>query len=405
MTMRMTGLFSGIGGIELGFKQGLGDNIETDLPCENWPEAQTVLRRRFPNADLHSDVTDLPSLPGNVDILSAGFPCTDLSQAGRTAGITGEQSGLVVHLFKLLNQHRDKGLKLPTLVIENVPNMLSLDKGAAMHFLTSELESLGYAWAYRVVDSRFTGVPQRRRRVILVASNDLSPKRVLFADETGGRSDSDYAMDAFGFYWTEGRRGLGWAPDAVPTLKGGSGLGIASPPAVWVPSEEDPVRAFVAPTVSDMESLQGFPRGWTDFDYGLPPARTRGTRGKMVGNAVTTRVAAWVAGRIGNPGDVVCPTVDWGQAKRWPNAAAGFGGTRERIEASEFPVLAPYEHLLEHVDVSTAPNLSARAIAGFHSRLQQGNLGWHPGFREAVAQAEDTHNASGKVEILTPPHA
>ncbi len=386
--VHLTGLFAGIAGIEQGFHNALGSKVETDLLCESWAPAQIVLKNRFPGAELHPDVRELASLPEATDILSAGFPCQDLSQAGRTAGIRGEQSGLVTHLFELLRRRISAGRRLPTLLIENVPNMLALDKGAAMEFLVQEMETLGYSWAYRVVDTRFTGLPQRRRRVIVVASVNLNPSEVLFADEAASRPDDHYSSDAFGFYWTEGKGGLGWAPDAIPTLKGGSTIGIASPPAIWVRGAEDATRALVVPREAEMESLQGFPRGWTDLDFGLSAARTRGTRSKLLGNAVSVRVAEWVARRVFAPGEVVCPSVDWGSSRQWPNAAAGMGGKRWRVEASEFPTLEPYEHLLEHVDVSSAPALSRRAVSGFRSRLLQGNLGRYPGFREAVAEAD-----------------
>lgn len=389
MALRLAGLFAGIGGIELGFRQALGNGASTDLLCEWWEPAKTVLSQRFPDTELHPDVRELRDLPEDLDVLAAGFPCTDLSQAGRTAGIRGEQSGLVSHVFEMLTARARSGLGLPLLLIENVPNMLTLDRGEAMRYLVNEIEALGYAWAYRVVDTRSTGLPQRRRRVLLVASTEHDPKEVLFSDEAGERPISDYADDAFGFYWTEGRGGLGWAPDAVPTLKGGSTVGIASPPAIWLPGVADVRRAIVTPTIEDAEALQGFPRGWTEADFGLAPARTAGSRWKLVGNAVTTRVAAWVAGRIADPGDVVCPSVPWGPGARWPTAAAGYAGTHERIEASEFPVLHDYEHLLQVVDRDTAGLLSPRAIAGFHSRLRKGNLGWYPGFRDAVAACDE----------------
>lgn len=243
-----------------------------------------------------------------------------------------------------------------------------------------------------MVDSRSTGLPQRRRRVILVASTDRAPKSILFADEAGDRSVDDYAGDAFGFYWTEGKGGLGWAVDAVPTLKGGSTIGIASPPAIWLPTH-DTGRDMVVPTIEDAEVMQGFTRGWTDVPtLDAKGARRTGTRWKLVGNAVTTRIAEWLAGRVAKPGDVICEVEPWNQTK-WPLAAAGSPGRVERVHASEFPILRPYEHLREIVDVTTAPTLSPRAIAGFHNRLRQGNLGWHPGFREAVA-ANDDHLAA-----------
>ena len=312
--------------------------------------------------------------------MAAGFPCTDLSQAGRTAGIKGPASGLVSHVFEALRLTSTKR-RLPTLFIENVPNMLVLDQGHAMGYLITELEALGYRWAYRTVDSRFTGVPQRRRRVLLVASAEDDPRRVLFADDAGDRNVQELASDAFGFYWTEGRTGIGWAVDAVPTLKGGSSVGIPSPPAIWVP-DAPPSRRFIKPGISDAEFLQGFPRGWTDvFEDG--PLRN-GPRWKLVGNAVTVGVAGWLASRIKVPGDPVGLETLWDRSKAWPKAAWGADGDVYEVAISEYPLHLPYQHLLEVVDPSDANILSIRALAGFRKRLHQGNLGRHPGFREQL---------------------
>jgi DNA (cytosine-5)-methyltransferase 1 len=380
--VKIAGLFAGIGGIELGFHKALGESVQTEMLCEWWEPAQAVLSARFPGVDLHPDVRELRDLPSGLDLLSAGFPCTDLSQAGRTAGIAGAQSGLVSHVFEALRLTATSESRLPWLMIENVPNMLTLDKGKAMAYLVHEIEALGYRWAYRVVDSRFTGVPQRRRRVILLASATEDPRRVLFADDAGERPETDLKDDAFGFYWTEGRGGLGWAQDAVPTLKGGSTVGIPSPPAIWVPGAPDE-RLFVTPTVEDAEEMQGFDRGWTNV---LTTARKNGPRWKLVGNAVTTRVAEWVAGRIAEPGDPVADLAGPEVSHRWPTAAWGESGTAHAVAVSEFPILAPYEHLSSVVDLNEAPALSARAINGFQNRLAQGNLGRHEGFREDVAR-------------------
>lgn len=386
-THKIAGLFAGIGGIELGFHRAMGPDVETTLFCEWWDPAKKVLAARFPGVEVHPDVRELNDLPRDTTIVSAGFPCTDLSQAGRTAGIEGINSGLVKHVFDVLNHTKDRG-HLPTLMIENVPNMLALNKGQAMRYLIQEIESLGYRWAYRVVDSRFTGVPQRRRRVILLASVDFDPRAVLFADDAGPRAQGDYKDDAFGFYWTEGRGGLGWAQDAVPTLKGGSTVGIPSPPGIWVPGA--PIeRRLVKPTIEDAEAMQGFERGWTDIDFGT--SRRNGPRWKLVGNAVTARVSEWVAHRINQPGDVQFAYEEWRPANgAWPTAAWGENGKAWIVPGlSEYPEHRPYEPLLEVVDVDQAEPLTMRGASGFWSRLQQGNLGRHPGFRESVSDYVD----------------
>ncbi len=372
-THRIAALFAGIGGVELGFQRALGADVQTNMFCEWWDPAKRVLATRFPGVDVHPDVRELRDLPGDTTLVTAGFPCTDLSQAGRTAGIEGVNSGLVRHVFEVLAHARSRG-RLPSLMIENVPNMLALNKGRAMDYLVREIEQLGYRWAYRVVDSRFTGAPQRRRRVILLASQEFDPRSVLFADDAGLRPDTDYKADAFGFYWTEGRRGLGWAQDAVPTLKGGSTVGIPSPPAIWVPGAV-PERRLIKPRIEDAEVMQGFERGWTDIDFGT--ARRNGPRWKLVGNAVTAHVSEWVARRLSDPGDVRHDYTPWVPgAGAWPTAAWGEGGRCYTVpEMSEFPTHAQYSHLLEVVDVDAADPLSARGAAGFWRRLSEGTSG------------------------------
>jgi DNA (cytosine-5)-methyltransferase 1 len=329
----------------------------------------------------------MKQLPEGTSLVTAGFPCTDLSQAGRTAGIAGVNSGLVSNVFRLLDEALVRTGQLPNLLIENVPNMLALDRGKAMSYLIKEIEALGYSWAYRVVDSRFTGVPQRRRRVILLASVDFDPRTVLFADDAGDRSD-DFHEDLFGFSWTEGRGGLGWAQDAVPTLKGGSTIGIPSPPAVWARAAV-PGRRLVKPSVEDAEAMQGFDRGWTNVDE--ISSRRNGPRWKLVGNAVTVGVSRWVGSRLANPAAPITDFVPWEPGRgSWPAAAAGGAGRIDiPVSITEFPIHESYSHLAEMIDVADAEALSLRAAKGFWNRLQQGNLGRYPGFRSDVQEHID----------------
>lgn len=388
--MKIVGLFAGIGGIERGLHLGIGDQAESVMLCEWWHPARAVLEARFPGVALHDDVQTLRDLPADVDLLSAGFPCTDLSQAGRTKGITGQASGMVAHVFEILKHRKAHGMKLPDVVIENVANMLVLDKGEAMRYLVTELESLGYRWAYRVVDSRFAGVPQRRRRVIMLASQEREPRDILLGEDAGPRPESHYGDDAFGFYWTEGLRGLGWAQDAVPTLKGGSTIGIPSQPAIWVPAR-DGDSEFVKPLIEDGEALQGFPRGWTAVET-LTGSRATGTRWKLVGNAVTVGVSQWLGERIA--ADVVdACTLDaspFATAARWPNAAHGGPDGRFAVGLSEYPMHAAYTHLSDVVDFDRAEPLSTKAMLGFSKRLLTGNLGKAAGFRPAVQRRRES---------------
>jgi DNA (cytosine-5)-methyltransferase 1 len=119
--MRVAGLFAGIGGLERGLNLA---GHESALLCENDPAANAVLDARFPDVGRHNDVRTLSKVSGDIDLIVAGFPCQDLSQAGRTAGITGKNSGLIGSVFDLLRQRA-----APWLLLENVPSCCSSPKG------------------------------------------------------------------------------------------------------------------------------------------------------------------------------------------------------------------------------------------------------------------------------------
>ncbi|WP_185757208.1 DNA cytosine methyltransferase [Nocardia bhagyanarayanae] len=361
----MVGLFAGIGGLELGLAE---HGWRSELLCEIDAGAQAVLAAHFTDVPLHSDITRLRGIPAGTELVAAGFPCQDLSQAGRTAGITGQRSGLVDEVFRLVRRKRGPRW----LLIENVPFMLQLGRGAAMRHITERLDELGYTWAYRVVDARAFGLPQRRQRVLMLASRTEDPRRVLFGEDAGPLELGDAGSDPCGFYWTEGVRGLGWAVNAVPTLKGGSALGIASPPAVRLPSGE-----IVTPGLVDGERLQGFAADWT------APATTvrgirHGHRWKLIGNAVSVRMAAWVGARLAAPLDPIPHDRVLLTGQPWPTAAWGRSGTAYRVPVSTWPVHHPYEDLKNFLTDSRL--LSARATAGFLRRAGMGSLRFPDGF-------------------------
>jgi len=371
----VAGLFAGIGGIELGLRRaGHGSG----LLCELDGGAAAVLEEHFAGVPLHADVRALPRLPKSIDLLTAGFPCQDLSQAGRTAGISGARSGLVQEVFRLLRARRT-----PWLLIENVPFMLQLGKGEALELILSELEALGYRWAYRVVNSQAFGLPQRRLRVYLLASLEEDPRTVLFADEAGAapasRSKSKGgAPRACGFYWTEGIRGLGWAEDGVPTLKGGSTIGIPSPPAIVLPDGR-----IVKPDIRDAERLQGFDADWT-----LPALRASksGHRWKLVGNAVTVDVAHWIGRRLREPAEIsphVTVLRELPPGSTWPKAAWNVGAGRHAVSASEWPVAERGPSLQRFLKYEPQL-LSARATAGFLGRTEHSTLHFPAGFLDTV---------------------
>jgi DNA (cytosine-5)-methyltransferase 1 len=259
--------------------------------------------------------------------------------------------------------------------------MLQLDRGRAMQYLTRELSSRGFVWAYRVVDSRSFGLPQRRKRVVLVASRAHDPREVVFADDAGPTIDPCEQEVACGFYWTEGVRGLGWAVDAIPTLKGGSTIGIPSPPAIRLPND----GGVVLPEIRDAERLQGFEPDWTVAASEV--GRRRGDRWKLVGNAVSVPVSTWLGHRLLSPSTHNVAEGERVDA-RWPSAAWGYSGKAFCVEISQWPMRAHRPHLLEFLEYPTK-RLSDRAARGFLARAARSSLRFPTGLLDAVAAQVD----------------
>ena len=161
--MRHASFFSGVGGLDLGFERA---GIETVSVSEIDPYANTVLAERFPDAPNLGSITEVDAndIP-EADIWSGGFPCQDLSVAGKRAGFAGKRSSLAFTFLDAVEQRRPRWL-----VLENVPGLFSSNKGADFGRLLNEMEQLGYGVSWRTLDARYFGVAQRRRRVFIVAS-------------------------------------------------------------------------------------------------------------------------------------------------------------------------------------------------------------------------------------------
>jgi len=175
--MRHASFFSGVGGLDLGFERA---GIETVSVSEIDPYANTVLAERFPDAPNLGSITEINAndIP-EADIWSGGFPCQDLSVAGKRAGFEGKRSSLAFTYLDLVERRRPRWL-----VLENVPGLFSSNQGRDFLRLLGEMDDIGYSVAWRTLDARYFGVPQRRRRVFIVAC--LEPNRaeqVLFECE------------------------------------------------------------------------------------------------------------------------------------------------------------------------------------------------------------------------------
>lgn len=183
--MRFLSLFSGIGGFDLGFERA---GMVSDSVCEIDLPAQSILSRHFPHVRLFDDVRKVGKDTHErktIDLICGGFPCQDLSIAGKRAGLTGERSGLWFEFARVIDE-----LEPNWVVIENVPGLLSSNKGQDFAVIIQWMAQRGYGVTWRVLDAQYFGVPQRRRRVFIVGSfgNGRSAE-VLFESESGARDN------------------------------------------------------------------------------------------------------------------------------------------------------------------------------------------------------------------------
>jgi DNA (cytosine-5)-methyltransferase 1 len=177
----LVSLFSGVGGFEYGFEQA---GFETVYQCEIDAKCRSVLRRHFPKAEQWSDIStlrgkqiaDAISARGvGADVVVWGSPCQDLSVAGLGGGLSGERSGLFYEGIRVITELRKETNNVyPRISVwENVPGALSSNKGADFGRVIDTMAEAGaLVVEWRVLDARFFGVPQRRRRVFVVAVFD-----------------------------------------------------------------------------------------------------------------------------------------------------------------------------------------------------------------------------------------
>jgi len=367
--LNVASLFSGIGGFELGLSRA---GHKTNLLCEVDPAAKSVLDQRFPRTPIISDISEFDSLPITTDLVCAGFPCQNLSMAGDKSGITGPKSSLVDQVFRLID-----GQQVRWVLFENVYFMLHLNRGKAMEYMIGRLEQKGMRWAYRVLNTQWFGLPQRRRRVFLIASTDEDPRDVILSDNSCVVKESRVSTldHPIGFYWTEGRSGVGLTSDGIPPLKSGSALGIASAPAVLFPD-----GSVETPTIQEAERLQGFPIDWT-----VAAEQVNGRlRWRLVGNAVSVPIAEWIGRKLVRPRAYDSSLDERLQVgELWPAAAWGDSSGRFRSSATQNPLGAGSTSLSAFA-IRPWNSLSTRALSGFVARADSSRLKFPLGFLDAL---------------------
>jgi DNA (cytosine-5)-methyltransferase 1 len=168
--MKVLDLFSGIGGMRLGFEMAGHETIgwvEWDKHTRKSYEAIHQPKGEWTHHDIRT--VDARSIP-RADVWTFGFPCQDLSVAGKQLGFAGERSSLFFTVTQLLREIKEEDpSKLPSyLLAENVKNFLSVNGGWDFLLALAELDEVGYDCEWQLLNSKGFGVPQNRERVFIV---------------------------------------------------------------------------------------------------------------------------------------------------------------------------------------------------------------------------------------------
>ena len=243
------------------------------------PFPSAVLAHRFPNTPNLGDFTKIGKDDvGAIDLLVGGTPCQNFSVAGLRAGLAGDRGALTIEFLRLAERLRPQWL-----VWENVPGILSIDGGRAFGTFLGLLGKLGYGFAYRILDARHFGIPQRRRRVFVVGcfGDWRRAGQVLF----NGFSLSGHPAP---------RHETGPGPSLCVTARFGSGRNDPTAETYIANAAQTSVRRLLP---VECEKLQGFEPGWTAVPYRGKPA-SDGPRHRSIGNSFAVPVISWIGTRI-----------------------------------------------------------------------------------------------------------
>ncbi len=299
MKLTFASFFSGIGGFDLGFSRA---GFKIDIQCEIDPFCRSILEKHWPEVTKLSDIRKVAHANITIsDVWAGGFPCQDVSVArmGPRAGLKGKKSGLFFEYVRLV------GESLPrVLLIENVPGLLSSHGGRDFEVVVRTLADLGYSVGWRVLNSKYYGVPQSRQRVYIVGCyrDGQGPGTILFEPERRKRNDEESRPDETDFV-SPFKKSFG-DPRKGPVVQGLAyclyACSARHTGTDWsrnyVTYPDGRVRRLMP---VECERLQGFPDDWSVPLQSFEDAdKLDSLRYTALGNAVTVPVAEWLAKRI-----------------------------------------------------------------------------------------------------------
>ena len=330
--VKVASLFSGIGGFELGILKA-NETTEFVFSSENNTHARKIYTKNF-GVEPHGDIKEINAseIPDH-ELLCGGFPCQDISIAGKRAGLCGARSGLFYDIIRILRENQPK-----LIFLENVTGLLSSNRGWDFARVIIELEGVGYTCEWQILNSKDYGVAQNRKRVYIIGHLRGAGTRPIFPITANDRSVDDVQeqttncltsryerAQATGSYIIENKFDAQGMPKVAKCLTGGGHSGGLHSDMTCIPCHSTLPRNSksgeggtghlqrndgitycidaannVAVEVNqrirrltpiECERLQGFPDNWTE---GISNTE----RYKCLGNAVTVPVIEFLARRI-----------------------------------------------------------------------------------------------------------
>lgn len=399
--------FAGIGGFDLGFQR---QGFSTALMCEINPFCQNILKRHWPYVALASDITKTTSddIPF-ADVWCGGFPCQDISLARASSerlGLKGERSGLFHTFANLVEAHKPR-----VVLMENVEGLLSSNNGNDLGTIIKRMTELGYAVAWRILNSRYFGVPQSRSRIYICcwhnnlsnAVSSLFEERII-QKPSNPRTGFITPIDFNGSYPQ--------VPEVAYCLAASSGRHTGTDWSRTYVVCKNGVRRL---TPMESERLQGFPDNWTlPFNLDVAEEDIDTLRYTAIGNAVSVPVIEYIADRIkrllnecntdsafsnlikSNPNFSKYSVIDNTTLKngfdnhdikfKWPSAGAAFEETLLTATVPPCPSENIYSNLLNLIEETDKKRyyLSPNAAAGILRRVDKQKRTLYQPLRKAL---------------------
>ena len=259
--MKVLSLFAGIGGFDLGLQRA---GFQIAAQVEISPFCSRVLEKHWPGVERFEDITKVEEFP-KADIICAGFPCQDISVAGKGAGLSGQRSGLWTEALRAICMVRPKYA-----VLENVAALCN----RGLSIILGALAESGYDSEWDCLPASAFGAPHQRDRLFIIAYSDRNQLRQQQRRGSGqsgqGPSESGNIGSVGGTTYTKGKRLPGWAVLSATSFE---------------------ARRF-RPEGNNPWSLES---GVGGVAYGLP---NRAHRLRALGNAIVPQIPEWIGEQI-----------------------------------------------------------------------------------------------------------